>query len=152
MHRLCVCSSQATEWEACSTCIENWLACTAALNGPQGQPFGVTITLSCPAQVGPSGRVLAFDKDPKRLKRLRDNVARCGAGGIVTARCADILALDTSADEFAEVCGGEKECVHVCCMCFLGGGGQVIVGLNARISFPPCLPPLTTRALRRCVQ
>ncbi len=71
------------------------------------------------AMVGASGRVLAFDKDPKRLKRLRDNVERAGAGGIVTARCADFLALDTSAPEFAEVgWRGERSrmaCVKAAC-------------------------------------
>ncbi|KAF8073135.1 NSUN5 [Scenedesmus sp. PABB004] len=50
-------------------------------------------------------RVWAFDKDPKRLKRLAANVARTGAGGLVAARAADFLSLDPAAPEFAGVRG-----------------------------------------------
>jgi putative methyltransferase len=49
------------------------------------------------------GRVLAFDKDPKRLKRLQANAERAGAAGIIQARCADFLSLDPLAPEFAQV-------------------------------------------------
>ena len=58
------------------------------------------------AMVGGEGRVLAFDKDPKRLARLRANAAAAGASGRITARCADFLALPlASAPEFAAVTG-----------------------------------------------
>jgi putative methyltransferase len=49
-------------------------------------------------------RVFAFDKDPKRLKRLQANVAKTGAGSIVQPRQADFLSLDPTAAEFAQVC------------------------------------------------
>ena len=56
--------------------------------------------------VGETGRVLAFDKDPRRLARLRANAAAAGASGCITARCADFLALSlASAPEFAAVTG-----------------------------------------------
>jgi putative methyltransferase len=51
-----------------------------------------------------SAKVYAFDKDPKRLKRLQANVARTGAGSIVVPRQADFLTLDPTAEEFAQVC------------------------------------------------
>ncbi|WIA29585.1 hypothetical protein OEZ86_012077 [Tetradesmus obliquus] len=52
-----------------------------------------------------SPRVFAFDKDPKRLKRLQANVAKTGARSIVLPRQADFLTLDPTAAEFAEVRG-----------------------------------------------
>jgi len=54
-------------------------------------------------QVGPSGRVLAYDKDPKRLKRLQANVKRAGAEDIVTGQCADFLTLNPTCADFAQV-------------------------------------------------
>ncbi|WIA09502.1 hypothetical protein OEZ85_008901 [Tetradesmus obliquus] len=63
------------------------------------------------AAAGPSSssssspRVFAFDKDPKRLKRLQANVAKTGAGSIVLPRQADFLTLDPTAAEFSEVRG-----------------------------------------------
>jgi ubiquinone/menaquinone biosynthesis C-methylase UbiE len=46
------------------------------------------------------GRVLAFDKDPQRLKRLRSNAAAAGAT-CISARLADFLQLPLfSAQEF----------------------------------------------------
>jgi hypothetical protein len=54
-------------------------------------------------------KVLAFDKDPKRLKRLQGNVERAGAAGIIQARCADFLSLDPLAPEFAQVSEVEGE-------------------------------------------
>jgi len=50
-----------------------------------------------------AGCVFAFDKDPKRLKRLQANAERTGAADIITAQAADFLALSTSAPQFAEV-------------------------------------------------
>ena len=49
------------------------------------------------------GRVLAFDKDPKRLARLQANASKAGAGGIIHAQQADFLTLDPSSPEYAEV-------------------------------------------------
>jgi putative methyltransferase len=51
-----------------------------------------------------SPRVFAFDKDPKRLKRLQANVTKTGTGNIVQPRQADFLTLDPAAAEFAQVC------------------------------------------------
>jgi len=51
-------------------------------------------------------RVFAFDKDPKRLKRLAANVDRAGAGGIVLAQQADFLSIDPLDSQYAQVCGG----------------------------------------------
>jgi putative methyltransferase len=60
-------------------------------------------TTHAAACVGPAGRVLAFDKDPKRLARLVANAARAGAGGIIAAERADFLTLNPSDARFAEV-------------------------------------------------
>jgi len=50
--------------------------------------------------------VLAVDKDPARLARLRRAVAAAGAGDRVDPRCADFLALDLAGDAaFAAVRG-----------------------------------------------
>lgn len=51
-------------------------------------------------------RVFAFDKDPKRLKRLATNVDRAGAGSIVLAQQADFLSIDPLDSQYAQVCGG----------------------------------------------
>jgi putative methyltransferase len=48
-------------------------------------------------------RVLAFDRDPRRLELLRRNVERAGASSIVRAERADFLALDPLAPQFAAV-------------------------------------------------
>ena len=47
--------------------------------------------------VGPTGRVIAYDRDPARLALLTAAVARAGAGRIVDARCADFLSIDPAA-------------------------------------------------------
>lgn len=49
------------------------------------------------------GRVLAFDRDPRRLELLRRNVERAGAAAVVAAERADFLALDPSAPDFRSV-------------------------------------------------
>lgn len=49
-------------------------------------------------------RVFAFDKDPKRVKRLSANVERAGAAGIVSAQAADFLSVDPLDPQFAQVC------------------------------------------------
>jgi 25S rRNA (cytosine2278-C5)-methyltransferase len=49
------------------------------------------------------GRVLAFDRDPRRLELLRASVERAGASAVVACRRADFLALDPSAAEFRGV-------------------------------------------------
>lgn len=48
-------------------------------------------------------RVFAFDKDPKRLKRLQANVLHTGAQDIITAERADFLSLDPTAPQFIKV-------------------------------------------------
>ena len=50
------------------------------------------------ALMGGAGRVLAVDKDARRLKRLRAAVAAAGAAHCVEPRCADFLALDLAGD------------------------------------------------------
>ena len=56
--------------------------------------------------MGGAGRVLAVDKDARRLKRLRAAVAAAGAARCVEPRCADFLALDLAGDPgFADVRG-----------------------------------------------
>ena len=50
------------------------------------------------ALMGGAGRVLAIDKDARRLKRLRAAVAAAGAARCVESRCADFLALDLAAN------------------------------------------------------
>ena len=49
------------------------------------------------------GSVVAFDKDRVRLQRLQANADCAGAGALVDARCADFLALEPSAPEFANI-------------------------------------------------
>ncbi|GFR46288.1 hypothetical protein Agub_g7844, partial [Astrephomene gubernaculifera] len=57
------------------------------------------------ALMGNKGRVIAFDKDPRRLSRLQANAALTGAAGCIEARLGDFLATDPTAPEFAEVRG-----------------------------------------------
>jgi len=59
-------------------------------------------TTHAAALVGPSGRVLAFDRDAARLKTLERNAATAGAAH-VEARCQDFLSLDPGAPEYAGV-------------------------------------------------
>jgi 16S rRNA C967 or C1407 C5-methylase (RsmB/RsmF family) len=59
-----------------------------------------------------AGKVFAFDKDPKRLKRLLANVAATGADGIVTAQQADFLALDLSAPQYQKVGAAAQHALH----------------------------------------
>lgn len=51
-------------------------------------------TTQLAAAVGPGGRVLALDKDTRRVQRLRETVDRAGAASIVETRCDDFLTLD----------------------------------------------------------
>lgn len=48
-------------------------------------------------------RVFAFDKDPKRVKRLQANVEKAGAAGVVVAHRADFLSMDPLDPQFAKV-------------------------------------------------
>jgi putative methyltransferase len=48
-------------------------------------------------------KVFAFDKDPKRVKRLAANVEKAGAAGIVSAQRADFLSIDPMDPQFAQV-------------------------------------------------
>lgn len=50
-----------------------------------------------------TGRIFAFDRDPKRLGRLGANVALTKSGSIITARCADFLTVDPQSDEYEGV-------------------------------------------------
>jgi putative methyltransferase len=47
--------------------------------------------------------VIAFDKDPTRLKRLQENADRAGAGDIIDARRGDFLAVDPTEADFKSV-------------------------------------------------
>ena len=47
--------------------------------------------------------VIAFDKDPTRLKRLQENADRAGAGDIIDARRGDFLAVDPTEADFKNV-------------------------------------------------
>jgi hypothetical protein len=49
--------------------------------------------------------VVAFDKDERRLERLKENAQRASADGIISARLADFLTLDPSSEEAAHVGG-----------------------------------------------
>lgn len=60
-------------------------------------------TTHAAALVGRTGKVIAFDKDPTRLERLKGNAARAGAAGIISARVADFLSIDPSDSEFSKV-------------------------------------------------
>ncbi|KAG2499505.1 hypothetical protein HYH03_002452 [Edaphochlamys debaryana] len=60
-------------------------------------------TTQLAAIMGNKGRVIAFDKDPQRLARLRANAALTGAERCIEARCGDFLAADPTAPEFAQV-------------------------------------------------
>eukprot|EP00798_Chlamydomonas_sp_ICE-L_P032148 gene32148-16678_t len=51
------------------------------------------------------GSVFAFDKDSKRLARLKENVKKAGASDIITATNADFLTIDPTSADFAKVCG-----------------------------------------------
>ncbi|MEW5317568.1 MAG: hypothetical protein WDW38_008854 [Sanguina aurantia] len=50
------------------------------------------------------GKIIAVDRDLKRLGRLKANAAATGATSIV-ARHGDFLAIDTASEDFAHVCG-----------------------------------------------
>ena len=54
--------------------------------------------------MGNRGRVLAFDRDPKRLERLKANAALTGATSI-EAHCRDFLETDPFSAELAGVQG-----------------------------------------------
>jgi putative methyltransferase len=60
-------------------------------------------TTHAAARVGARGRVLAFDKDPRRLARLVANAQQAGAAGIIKAEVADFLSLDPQEARFAKV-------------------------------------------------
>jgi putative methyltransferase len=55
------------------------------------------------AASGPAFTVHAFDRDAKRLDLLQARVQEAGAGGIVSATCADFLTVDTSAGKYGRV-------------------------------------------------
>ncbi|KAG1662267.1 hypothetical protein FOA52_002156 [Chlamydomonas sp. UWO 241] len=51
------------------------------------------------------GRVIAFDKDERRLERLVANSERAGASGIISATVADFMTLDPEGEDGASVTG-----------------------------------------------
>jgi putative methyltransferase len=51
------------------------------------------------------GRVLAFDRDSHRLKRLDENAQRAGAGDIIESRCQDFLSIEPLDPQFEMVKG-----------------------------------------------
>ena len=55
------------------------------------------------ARLKGKGKVIAFDKDPKRWKRLQATVKKAGAGEVVEARLGDFLSIDPLAEEFSQV-------------------------------------------------
>ena len=52
--------------------------------------------------MGNSGKILAFDRDPERLERLKRNAALTGATSI-KAHCQDFLGTDPFSTELAGV-------------------------------------------------
>jgi hypothetical protein len=72
-------------------------------------------------------RIYAFDKDPKRLKRLAANVDRAGAGGIVVPQRADFLTIDPLDPQFKQVMGHGV----VVCLCIFAPTGVLQAGLAA---------------------
>jgi 16S rRNA C967 or C1407 C5-methylase (RsmB/RsmF family) len=77
----------------------------ATADSEQASAAAAAAAVADPSSSSSSGpRVFAFDKDPKRLKRLQANVAKTGAGSIVQPRQADFLTVDPTAAEFAQVC------------------------------------------------
>ena len=66
--------------------------------------FTENACLSRAALMGDRGRVLAFDRDPKRLERLKANAALTGATSI-EAHCRDFLETDPFSAELAGVQG-----------------------------------------------
>jgi len=83
--------------------------------------------------------VLAVDKDPARLARLRRAVAAAGAGDRVDPRCADFLALDLAGDAaFAAVRGIllDPSC---------SGSGTAAAALD-RLLVPPAAAPAAAGA------
>jgi len=83
--------------------------------------------------------VLAVDKDPARLARLRRAVAAAGAADRVDPRCADFLALDLAGDAaFAAVRGIllDPSC---------SGSGTAAAALD-RLLVPPAAAPAAAGA------
>lgn len=66
----------------------------------QQQPAGAGVAA---AGGGDVIKVFAFDKDPKRLKRLAANVQKAGAERIVVAQQADFLSIDPQDPLFSQV-------------------------------------------------
>ena len=55
-------------------------------------------------RMGDKGRILALDRDPKRLMRLQDNAKLTGSK-IIAAQCKDFLQTDPHSSEFSAVRG-----------------------------------------------
>ena len=72
-------------------------ACAA----PGNKTTHVAAILSQKAQQAEMGHVIAFDKDPKRLQRLKQNVSLTGATSIIQPHCSDFLKADP--DEYRHV-------------------------------------------------
>ena len=47
--------------------------------------------------------IIALDKDPRRLKRLVDNIEHTGTSSLIEARCSDFLSVDPESSEFKDV-------------------------------------------------
>lgn len=54
--------------------------------------------------MGNQGKLLALDRNPKRLKRLQDNAKLIGAE-VIAAECKDFLQIDPSSSGFSAVNG-----------------------------------------------
>uniref|UniRef100_A0A7S1X3C8 SAM-dependent MTase RsmB/NOP-type domain-containing protein n=1 Tax=Tetraselmis chuii TaxID=63592 RepID=A0A7S1X3C8_9CHLO len=57
------------------------------------------------ARLAGKGKVMAFDRDKVRLKRLVGNAKTAGAEGVIEAEVRDFMALDPTDERFAEVRG-----------------------------------------------
>lgn len=108
--------------------------------------------LACPDTAAAAGvKVSAFDKDPKRLRRLQANIDRTGAGHIVTATQADFLSIDPQAPQFAKVgwctyvhassawCKGPELLQDITQWCALGLDTLVLDSVNPPVSEHPTM-------------
>lgn len=60
-----------------------------------------------------AGRVLAFDKDAKRLARLQANARSAGAAATIQATCADFLSIDPTEPQYVQVrCAAGRQASH----------------------------------------
>lgn len=76
------------------------------LGSPVTPPTALTPAALAPPRRLPlqgQGSIIAFDKDPLRLQRLRDAAKQAGAASVIDARCEDFLTIDPLDPAYAEV-------------------------------------------------